>query len=449
LSKFKLEVVEMTTAVKERKLPKMEKKEITLPVTVNPYEMVLTQLRMVGERLDLDEGILAILSQPERVLEVAVPVKMDDGKIKVFTGYRVQHSSARGPCKGGIRYHPDVTVDEVKALATWMTWKCAVVNIPYGGAKGGIVCDPSELSLSELERLTRRYAIMIRPIIGSQKDIPAPDVNTNPMVMDWIMDTISTFNEQYSDEIVTGKSIELGGAVGRREATGRGVAIITKEILKRLSIDISKSTVAVQGYGNVGSVAATLLRQEGCRVVGVSDISTGLYHPEGLDIPDINNYVSRSPGHLLKGYSAPGMETITNQELLPLDVDVLIPAALEAQITEQNADNIRCKVIVEGANGPTTPEADVILAEKKICVVPDILANAGGVVVSYFEWVQDLQSFFWEEEETNQKLTKIMQRSFEQVWNYSHLSGVSLRLAALMLGVGRVAQALQKRGIFP
>lgn len=435
--------------VKKLQLPEIEIGEVAPPVAVNPYEIVLTQLQMVAERLNLEQGILEILSQPERILEVSLPVKIDNGKIKVFTGYRVQHSSVRGPCKGGIRYHPGVTLDEVKALATWMTWKCAVVNIPYGGAKGGIKCDPTELSLGELERLTRRYAMMIRPVIGPQKDIPAPDVNTNAVVMDWIMDTISVFSDHYIDEVVTGKSIELGGALGRREATGRGVMIVTKEILKRLNIDITKSTVAVQGYGNVGSVAATLLAQEGCRVVGVSDISTGLYNPSGLNIPGINEYVSQSPGHLLKGYSAPGVETITNEELLALDVDVLIPAALEAQITEQNADNVRAKIIVEGANGPTTPEADVILAEKTVYVVPDILANAGGVVVSYFEWVQDIQSLFWEEEETDLKLAKIMQRSFEEVWTCSHIDAVSLRMAALMVGVRRVAQAIKKRGIFP
>jgi len=435
--------------VKELELSEIATGKIAPPVAINPFEMVLTQLEMVAERLNLERGILKILSHPERILEVALPVKMDDGRIKVFTGYRIQHSSARGPCKGGIRYHPNVTRDEVKALATWMTWKCAVVNIPYGGAKGGIRCDPTGLSLGELERLTRRYAVMIRPILGPKKDIPAPDVNTNAVVMDWIMDTISVFADQYTDEVVTGKSIELGGALGRREATGRGVMIVTKEILKRLNMDITKSTVAVQGYGNVGSVAATLLAQEGCRVVGVGDISGGLYNPSGLNIPDINEYVSQSSGHLLEGYSAPGVEEITNEELLELDVNVLIPAALEAQITEQNAGSVQAKVIVEGANGPTTPEADVILAEKKVYVMPDILANAGGVIVSYFEWVQNLQSFFWEEEETNLKLAKLLQRGFEEVWTYSHLESVSLRMAALMLGVRRVAQAIEKRGIFP
>ncbi len=435
--------------VQESKASEATIVEAVPAASVNPYEMVLTQLRLVAARLELEPGLLAILSHPERVLEVSLPVKMDDGRIEVFTGYRVQHSSVRGPCKGGIRYHPAVTLDEVKALATWMTLKCAVVNLPYGGAKGGIRCDPTRLSLGELERLTRRYAVMIRPIIGPQKDIPAPDVNTNAVVMDWIMDTLSVFSDYYTDEVVTGKSIELGGAQGRREATGRGVMVVTKEILKRLNRDITKTTVAVQGYGNVGSVSATLLAREGCRVVGVSDISTGLYNPNGLNIAEINEYVAQSPGHLLKGYSAPGVEEITNQELLALDVDVLVPAALEAQITAENAGSVRAKIIVEGANGPTTPEADVILAEKGVYIVPDILANAGGVVVSYFEWVQDLQSFFWDEEETNQKLAKIMQQSFAEVWTLAHLEGVSLRMAALMLGVRRVAQAIKKRGIFP
>lgn len=435
--------------VKEAAKPSVAAVEGARPVVINPYEMVLTQLGLVAARLNLERGILEILSHPERVLEVSLPVKMDDGQIEVFTGYRVQHSSARGPCKGGIRYHPDVTLDEVKALATWMTLKCAVVNIPYGGAKGGIKCDPTQLSMSELERLTRRYTMMIRPIIGPHKDIPAPDVNTNAVVMDWIMDTLSVFSDYYTDEVVTGKSIELGGALGRREATGRGVMVVSKEILRRLNLDITKATVAVQGYGNVGSFAATLLAREGCRVVGIGDISTALYNPDGLNISEINDYVSQSPGHLLKGYSSPGVEEITNAALLALDVDVLIPAALEAQITGENADAVRAKIIVEGANGPTTPEADVVLAEKGIHVVPDILANAGGVVVSYFEWVQDLQSYFWDEVETNQRLAKIMERSFEEVWTLAHLEGASLRMAALMLGVRRVAQAIKKRGIFP
>lgn len=417
--------------------------------SINPYDMILAQLYLVSRKLGLDRGIVDILAQPERSLELALPVKMDDGNVRVFTGYRVQHSSARGPYKGGVRYHPEVTLDEVKALATLMTWKCAVVNIPYGGGKGGIRCNPGELSLGELERLSRRYAVALLPNMGPNIDIPAPDVNTNATVMDWIMDTISVFNRQYTDEVVTGKSVELGGTLGRREATGRGVVIIAQETLERLGRDLQQSTAAIQGYGNVGSVAATLLSQKGCKVIGIGDVSVALYNPEGLNISDVNSYVQTSPGHLLKGYATPGVETITNQELLELDADVLIPAALEAQITHRNAERIGAQVIVEGANGPTTPEADAILADMRVHVVPDILANAGGVVASYFEWVQDLQSFFWDVEESNARLESIMKRAFDAVWTCAQAEGVSLRMAALMEGVHRVAAAIKKRGIFP
>ncbi|MDH7504640.1 MAG: Glu/Leu/Phe/Val dehydrogenase [Candidatus Acetothermia bacterium] len=415
----------------------------------NPYEMVLAQLDGVGKELDLDRGLLEILKRPERVVEVSVPVVMDDGRIEVFTGYRVQHNSARGPYKGGIRYHPDVTLDEVKALAAWMTWKCAVVNIPYGGGKGGIKCDPTQMSEGELQRMTRRYVTMLLPLLGPEKDIPAPDVNTNATIMDWIMDTASIFSGHYLPGIVTGKSVELGGALGRREATGRGVTIITKEVLKRLGMSLQETTVAIQGYGNVGSVSATLLAQEGCRIVGVSDISGGFYNPNGLDIPDINRYVRTSPGHLLRGYTARGAAPISNEELLTLQADVLIPAAMECQITEENAPEVRARVIVEGANGPTTPEADLILEERGIYVVPDILANAGGVVGSYFEWVQSLQAFPWTEEETNARLARIMSQSFAEVWECARERSVTLRKAALMLAVNRVAEAIRRRGIFP
>lgn len=417
--------------------------------SINPYDMILARLNLVSRKLGLDRGMVEILAQPERSIEVALPVKMDDGSVRVFTGYRVQHNSARGPFKGGVRYHPDVTLDEVKALATLMTWKCAVVNIPYGGGKGGIRCNPSELSLGELERLSRRYAFMLFPNLGRNVDIPAPDVNTNATVMDWIMDTISVFNRQYTAEVVTGKSIELGGTLGRREATGRGVVIITQEMLNRLERDLRQSTVVIQGYGNVGSVAATLLFQKGCRVVGISDASVALYNPDGLNISDVNEYIKTSPEHLLKGYFAPDVESMNNQELLQLDADVLIPAALEAQITHQNAERIRAQVIVEGANGPITPEADAILAQMQVHVVPDILANAGGVVASYFEWVQDLQSFFWDVEESNDRLETLMQRAFDDVWTCAQTERVSLRTAALMQGVNRVAAAIKKRGIFP
>lgn len=413
------------------------------------WDTVLAQLDEVAERLNLNPGIHAILRQPERELIVSVPVMMDDGQIEVFTGYRVQHSSARGPCKGGLRYHPDVTLTEVRALAALMTWKCAVVGIPYGGAKGGVRCDPVRLSENELCRLTRRYTAMIMPIIGPKRDIPAPDVNTNPQVMAWIADTVSMLEFQTVIDIVTGKPVPLGGSLGRREATGRGVAIVTAELLRRKDRALSETTVAVQGYGNVGSSAATILHEMGCKIVGVSDITGGLYNPHGLDIPAINRHVAAHPHGWLEGYTGPGVDRITNEELLALDVDVLIPAALEHQIRADNAPDVRADFIVEGANGPTTREADEILNERGIIVVPDILANAGGVVVSYFEWVQDLQCFFWDEDEVNYHLKRIMVRSFDEVWRYSEGKGVPLRMGAYMLAVDRVAEALQSRGIFP
>ncbi|KUK27237.1 MAG: Glutamate dehydrogenase [Acetothermia bacterium 64_32] len=419
------------------------------PSQVNAYEMFQAQVDLVGGRLGLPSDLVELLKRPERVLVVSIPVRMDDGGIRVFEGYRVQHSSARGPCKGGIRYHPQVTVDEVKALAGWMTWKCAVVGIPFGGGKGGIVCDPSSLSPGELERLTRRYTAMILPLIGPQRDIPAPDVNTGAREMNWLMDTASALRGEPMYAVVTGKDVALGGAQGRREATGRGVAIITQLVLERLGGEVKGATVAVQGFGNVGSVAALLLHQAGARVVGVSDVSGAFYRREGLDIPELVRYVERSPHRLLRGYSAPGVEGIPQEELLTLDVDVLIPAALEGQITGKNADQIRARVVVEGANGPTTPEADVILEERGVTVVPDILANAGGVVVSYFEWVQNLQSFYWEEGETNARLARVMRRAFQEVWDYAQGEKASLRAAALMLGVERVVQAIRLRGIFP
>jgi len=416
---------------------------------INPFEMATQQLESAAEKLKLDKGIQKVLSQPERALEVAVPVVMDDGRIEVFTGYRVQYSTIRGPCKGGIRYHPDVTLDEVKALAAWMTWKCALVNIPYGGGKGGIKCDPFKMSEAEVRRMTRRFTVMILPLIGPEKDIPAPDVNTGPSTMDWMMDTVSMFKGYCAPGVVTGKSIELGGSLGRKEATGRGVMICTRELLKRLNKDVKKITVAVQGYGNVGSISATLLAEQGCRIVGVSDVSTAFYNSNGLNIREINKYVETSKNHLLKGYSAKGVEEITNEELLTLDVDVLVPAALESVITEKNAKKVKAKIISEGANGPTTPEADKILNEKGAIVIPDILANAGGVVCSYFEWVQDLQSFFWDEEEVNHRLENVMSKSFNEVWNFSKEKKVDMRNGAMMLAVQKVATALQKRGIFP
>lgn len=415
----------------------------------NPYEMFKTQVRLAGQKLGLPQDLLQIIATPERVLEVSIPVRMDEGYTEVFVGYRVQHSSARGPCKGGIRYHPAVTVDEVKALAGWMTLKCAVVDIPFGGGKGGIVCDPTQLSEGELERLTRRYTAMILPLIGPNRDIPAPDVNTNAKIMNWLMDTATVLRGEPMYACVTGKDVAVGGARGRREATGRGVMIATQEVLARLGKDLRGTTVAVQGFGNVGSVAALLLHQAGAKVVGVADISGGLYNPKGLNIPELMDHVARSPRHLLAGYAAPGVTPIPAEEVLTLDVDVLIPAALEGQITERNAPRIKAQVIVEGANGPTTPEADVILEERGCIVVPDILANAGGVVVSYFEWVQNLQYFFWDEAETNARLAQVMRRAVQEVWDLAQAEKVSLRIAAQMLALSRVAEAIRLRGIFP
>ena len=418
-------------------------------VQINPYEMMLQQLDMVREYTEIPDGIWKILRQPERALEVSIPVVRDDGEIEVFTGYRVQYSSARGPCKGGIRYHPGVTFDEVRALAGWMTWKCAVVNVPYGGGKGGVSVDPSRLTRGELERLTRRFTAMIYPLIGARKDIPAPDVNTNADIMNWIVDTAGVLGGEATPGIVTGKAIEMGGAAGRREATGRGVMFSTLGVLERLGLNVADTRIAVQGFGNVGSIGAQLLAEQGAAIIGISDVSGAFHCPSGFDIEDVLRYVASSPGHLLAGYDAPGVEMLTNDELLTLDVDVLVPAALEAQITARNAADVRAKIIVEGANGPTTPEADLLLGERGTIIVPDILANAGGVVCSYFEWVQNIQCFPWEEEQTNQRLGRIMQRALDEVWTLAESREISLRLAAFILGVERVARAIQMRGIFP
>jgi len=418
-------------------------------VKQSPFEVAMKQLDAVAQKLKLDPNILAVLRKPERELTVAVPVEMDDGHMEVFTGHRVQYSSVRGPCKGGIRYHQDVTLDEVKALAAWMTWKCAVVNIPYGGAKGGIRCDPFKMSTQEIRRMTRRYTVMIMPILGPRRDIPAPDVNTGADTMGWMMDTVSMFEGRTVLDIVTGKPIELGGSLGRREATGRGVMISTLQILKKKGKDPKETTVAVQGFGNVGSVAAELLSQEGCKIVAVSDVSGAYHNPNGLDIADMLEYVKTSKNHLLEGYKKGGVEQISNEELLQSDVDVLIPAALENQITDDNADKIKAKFVIEGANGPTTPEADKILWDKNVMVVPDVLANSGGVVVSYFEWVQDIQAFFWDLDQINASLERILVNSFEEVWSICQKEKADMRMAAYMIAVNRVANALKQRGIFP
>ncbi|HIC94729.1 MAG TPA: Glu/Leu/Phe/Val dehydrogenase [Anaerolineae bacterium] len=411
----------------------------------NPFAMAQRQFDVAAEVLNLDPGLRKVLRNCKREMIVHFPVIMDDGHLEVFTGYRVHHNIARGPTKGGIRYHPDVTLDEVRALAMWMTWKCAVVNIPYGGAKGGVVCDPKKLSRNELIRLTRRYTTEIEMLIGPDKDIPAPDVNTNPDVMAWIMDTYSMHKGYSVPAVVTGKPLIVGGSEGRLEATGRGVLITTREALKRLGMPLEGATVAIQGFGNVGSVSAYLFQDAGAKIIAISDSRGGIHNPRGLNARDVLRF-KRETGTVV-GY--PGADAITNEELLELECDILIPAALEGQITKENAPRIRAKVIAEGANGPTTPEADEILFDRGIFFIPDILCNAGGVVVSYFEWVQDLQSFFWHEAQINSELERIMVRSFNEVYNIAQERGINMRLAAYVLGVGRVAEATMTRGIYP
>lgn len=413
----------------------------------NPYENMLTVMEKAATLLKLEKRDYEALKYPERELRVSIPVEMDDGSVKVFEGYRVQHSSSRGPCKGGIRYHQNVDLDEVKALAAWMSFKCAVANIPYGGAKGGVKVDPAELSQGELRRLTRRYTAAILPIIGPEKDIPAPDVNTNGQIMAWIMDTYSMLNGYTIPGVVTGKPFEIGGSLGRPEATGRGVMFMTREILGRLGMDITKTRVAVQGMGNVGSISAMLISKLGAKIVAVSDVSGGLYNADGLNVNEIYEHVKqRKP---LSDLVVKNAKRITNEELLTCDCDVLIPAALENQFTAKNANDVKAKVIVEGANGPTTNEADEIFEKKGIILVPDILANSGGVIVSYFEWVQNIQSLTWDEEEINAKLEKIITKAFNEVWNESKQYNTTLRMGANMVALARIVSAKKIRGIFP
>ncbi|MEJ8734020.1 Glu/Leu/Phe/Val family dehydrogenase [Mediterraneibacter sp. ICN-202921] len=415
----------------------------------NPYDNVVSTVNKAAAILGYSHSDYEAVLYPERELKVSVPVCMDDGSVRVFEGYRVQHSTSRGPAKGGIRYHQNVNEDEVKALAAWMTFKCAVVNIPYGGGKGGIVCDPTTLSEEELRRLTRRFTAMIAPIIGPEQDIPAPDVGTNATVMGWIMDTYSMLKGHCVPGVVTGKPLELGGALGRSEATGRGVMITSLNVLRALQIPISGTTAVVQGMGNVGSVSAKLLHMAGMKILGVSDVSGGLYCEDGLDIPDILEYINAKRGNLLEGYEKENVKHITNEELLELETTLLVPAALENQIHKDNADRIRAKVIVEAANGPTSIEADEILQKKGIVLVPDILANAGGVVVSYFEWVQNIQSVSWSEEHVNEQLKAIMDQAFKAVWDISKEKETTLRTGAYLIAVKRVVDAKNLRGIWP
>lgn len=414
----------------------------------NPYDQMLHTLDVAADLLGIEESDYNFLRYPERELKVSIPITMDNGTVKVFEGFRVQHSSVRGPCKGGIRYHQNVDLDEVKALAAWMSLKCAVVNIPYGGGKGGVQVDPSTLSENELRRLTRRYTAGILPLIGPEKDIPAPDVNTNGQIMAWIMDTYSMFKGYSVPGVVTGKPLAVGGSLGRPEATGRGVMFATREILKKQGKELKGTKVAVQGYGNVGRTAARLMSDEGCKIVAIGDVSASFYCADGFDIDAVNEYWNANDC-LLKGYKAPGVVEINHNELLTCECEVLVPAALENQITEEVAKNMKASTIVEGANGPTASEADVVLEEKNITVVPDILANAGGVVVSYFEWVQNIQSVMWDEDEVNRNLEKIMIRSFNEVWDSAKQDNCSLRMGAYMVAMNRLVDARRIRGVFP
>jgi glutamate dehydrogenase (NAD(P)+) len=409
----------------------------------SPFDVALTQFDRAATYVEQPDHILEALRVCRRELIVNFPVRMDDRSEKIMTGYRIQHSTARGPSKGGIRYHPGVTLDEMRAMAMWMTWKCAVANLPYGGAKGGVTCDPRTLSVDELENLTRRYATEIAIIMGPEDDIPAPDVGTDARTMAWIMDTYSNQCGRFTPAVVTGKPLELGGSVGRAEATGRGIAWVTAEALKHRNMPLEGATVAVQGFGKVGAPSAYLLEDLGCKVVAISDVTGGYYNPKGLDVRDLLCY-ARQNNNLLAGY--PSAECITNDELLAMDVDILALCALEGAVTECNAPSIRAKLVVEGANGPVTPEADDILTDKGIFLVPDVLANIGGVVVSYFEWIQGRQFHFWTECEVNEQLHAIMVRSFEQVLNMAQEKKVDMRVAAYILAIDRVARAQALRG---
>ena len=414
-------------------------------VQINAWEVAQRQFDLAAERLNLDPGLRAILREPRRALTVHFPVKMDDGSVRVFTGYRVQHNLGRGPAKGGIRYHQDVTLDEVKALAMWMTWKCAVVGIPYGGGKGGVIVDPKKLSMKELEALTRRYTTEISVLIGPERDIPAPDVNTNAQVMAWMMDTYSMHVGYTVPGVVTGKPISLGGSEGRNEATARGCVFTIVDAAAYLGMDLAKATVVVQGFGNAGSIAARLMADEGSTVIAVSDTGGAIVKRDGLDVARVINW-KKEHGTVV-GF--PGSETITNAELLELPCDILIPAALENQLTAANAGRIRAKIVAEAANGPTTPEADVILHANGVFMLPDILANAGGVTVSYFEWVQDLNRDHWSEAIVNAKLKEIMDRSFAEVLTMSQNASVDMRTAAYLVAVKRVADTTALRGLYP
>jgi glutamate dehydrogenase/leucine dehydrogenase len=412
---------------------------------MNPFKIAQSQVKAVAEMLGLDEGLTEFLKNPQRELHVSFPVKMDDGNIQVFKGYRVQHNMARGPTKGGIRFHWDTNVDEVRALSMWMTWKCAVVGIPYGGAKGGVTCNPKEMSEGELERLTRRFGQEISVVMGPDTDIPAPDVYTTPQTMAWIMDTYSMAKGYTVPSVITGKPIPVGGSLGRNEATARGTVLTIREACKKIGLELRGATVAVQGYGNAGSIAAYLIHDLGAKIVAVSDSRGGAKNMDGLDPRAVIKH-KKETGTVV-GY--PGTEPISNEDLLEMEVDILIPAALENVITSENAPRIRAKISGEAANGPNTPEADAILHENGVLFIPDILANAGGVTVSYFEWVQGLNRLFWSEEEVNNRLEKIMVDAFENVYAIHKEKGINMRKAAYVLAMGRVVEAIELRGFYP
>jgi glutamate dehydrogenase (NAD(P)+) len=412
---------------------------------LNPYRIAQIQFDIAAEYLKLDQGLRQILRTPKRILEVSIPTKMDNGQVKVFSGYRVQHNVARGPAKGGIRYHPAVTLDEVKALAAWMTWKTATVNIPYGGGKGGVICDPKRMTKSELERMTRRYTSEILPIIGPERDIPAPDMYTDAQTMAWIMDTYSMTKGYSTLGVVTGKPLSIGGSEGRNEATARGCLVAVEEACRVKKMSLRGTSVAIQGFGNAGSLAAKLFAEKKARVVAISDSRGGVFNSRGIDPLKAMRYKERS-GTVV---GMPGTSRISNDELLTMKCDILIPAALENVITLNNADQIKAKIVAEAANGPTTPHADEVLARKGVMLLPDILANAGGVTVSYFEWVQDLQSFFWSEAEVNAKLESVMRRAFTEVHESARKHRTHMRTGAYCLAVGRVADATLVRGLFP
>jgi glutamate dehydrogenase (NAD(P)+) len=410
----------------------------------NPFESMMERFDRAAKLLDLNPDLYAVMRVPNRELKVYIPVRMDSGRIQIFEGYRVQHNFARGPAKGGIRYAPDVTIEEVRALAAWMTWKCAVVNVPFGGGKGGVVCDPQQMSIGELERMTRRYAAELIDFIGPEKDVPAPDMNTNEQTMAWIMDTYSMHARHTVNAVVTGKPVDLGGSRGRREATGRGILFVVNEAIKRFGMTPPQTRVVVQGSGNVGGIGAQLMHEAGYKVVAISDVNGGIYNPAGIDIPAALKHLNATRSF----EDFPNVERVSNSALLEIECDVLVPAATENQITSENAERIKCKILAEGANGPTTAAADEILQKNGVFVIPDILANAGGVTVSYFEWVQDRMGYFWKEEVVIERLQDIMCASFNELVKYADRHGVDTRTAAYMLAIDRVAYDTRMRGIY-